>query len=332
MGIIKRGKYYWIDVRIKGKRIRRSLNTTNKPVALLRFSEQREELLAESEGRKVKFSEFCKKYLNWAWSSKPASADREQQRLIKIQAFFQDLGIIQLDEITPYHIEQLRTKLNDDGLSKATVNRYLQILRGLFYKAIDWEAYNKPNPLKKIKFYKENPTVNPLTEDQAEKIICAAEEISREYRSSLQKSFHDICMLAVNTGLRKSEILNLKWKDFRGNEISVNGKGDKNRCIPLNLEAKAIIIKQPRKTEWVFDIPNRHQASLFKRTVGQIKKRTGIDFHFHLLRHHFTTKLIEKGIDFITISELLGHSKTTTTLIYSHTNRDRKERAVKALE
>ena len=316
MGIIKRGKYYWIDVRIKGKRIRRSLNTTNKPVALLRFSEQREELLAECEGRKVKFSEFCKKYLDWAWSSKPGSADREQQRLSKIQAFFQDLGIIQLDEITPYHIEQLRTRLMDNDLSKATINRYMQILRGLFYKAIDWEAYNKPNPLKKIKFYKENPTVNPLTDDQTKKIICAAEEISREYRSSLQKSFHDICMLAVNTGLRKSEILNLKWKDFRGKEILVNGKGDKNRHIPLNLGAKAIIIKQPRKNEWVFDIPNRHQPDLFKRTVQQIRKRTGIDFHFHLLRHHFTTKLIEKGIDFITISELLGHSKTSTSLIY----------------
>jgi len=332
MGIIKRGKYYWLDIRIKGKRIRRSLNTTNKPVALFRFSEQREELLAECEGRKVKFSEFCKKYLDWAWTSKPASAIREEQRLSKIQDFFQNLGIAYLDEITPYHIELLRTRLNDNGLSKATINRYMQLLRGLFYKAIDWEAYNKPNPLKKIKFYKENPTINPLTEAQAKRIIYAAEEISREPHSSLQKSFHDICMLAVNTGLRKSEILNLKWKDFRGNEISVNGKGDKKRCIPLNLGAKAIIIKQPKKTEWVFDVPNRHQSSLFKRTVEQIKKRTGIDFHFHLLRHLFATKLIEKGIDFITISELLGHSKISTSLIYSHTNKDRKERAVKALE
>jgi len=56
-------------------------------------------------------------------------------------------------------------------------------------------------------------------------------------------------MLAVNTGLRKSEIMNLKWMDFKGNEISVKGKADKNRRIPLNLGAKAIIIKQPRKTE-----------------------------------------------------------------------------------
>jgi len=332
MGIIKRGNYYWLDIRIKGKRIRRSLKATTKPVALFHFNKLREELLAEYEGRKVKFSEFCKKYLDWAWSSKPASALREQQRLIKIQDFFQNLGIAYLDEITPYHIEQLRTRLKDEDLSKATVNRYLQILRGLFYKAIDWEAYNKPNPLKKVKFYKENPTVNPLTEAQAKKIIYAADEISREPHSSLQKLFPDICILAMNTGLRKSEILNLKWRDFRGNEISVKGKGDKNRRMPLNLGAKAIIIKQPKKTEWVFDISNRHQPHLFRRTVEHIRKRTGIDFHFHLLRHLFATKLIEKGIDFITISELLGHSKTNTSLIYSHTNKGRKERAVKALE
>jgi len=342
MSLIKRDKYYWLDIRIDGKRVRRSLNTSRKPVALIRYKEKREELLAEHNGSKVRFSDFCKKYLDWARTSKPASALREEQRLDKIQKFFAALQIVYLDEITPLHIERLKAELRKTGLindpekqrevSKATVNRYLQLLRGLFYKAIDWEIYNKQNPLKKIKFHREDTVIVPLSDIQVERIIHAAREISREPRSSLQSLFCDVCMLAINTGMRKSEILNLKWRDLNGDELLVNGKGGKIRHVPLNLEAKAILTRQSKKIEWVFDIPNRHQPDLFRRTVGQIRKKTGVDFHFHLLRHYFATKLIGNGIDFVTVAELLGHSKISTSLIYSHTDKERKKKAVEALE
>ena len=163
MGISKHGKIYWLDIRIKGKRIRRSLRTENTNEALARYAPLREKLLEKHLGEKVKFSDFCKKYLDWAWSSKPASALREHQRLGKIQDFLQGLEIVNLDDITPYHIEQLKAELKEGKLSKATINRYLQILRGLFYRAIDWEIYRKPNPLKKIRFYKEERTIQGLS-------------------------------------------------------------------------------------------------------------------------------------------------------------------------
>jgi integrase len=132
--------------------------------------------------------------------------------------------------------------------------------------------------------------------------------------------------------MRKSEILELKWKDIKEDEIEITGKGSRRRVIPLNSSARGIIKRQPKKDEYVFDLSNRYQADLFRRTIGQIRKRTGIDFHFHLLRHYFTTRLIEKGIDFVTVGELLGHSKITTSLIYSHTDKERKKKAVSLLE
>jgi hypothetical protein len=163
MTLSKLGKYYWLDIRIKGKRIRRSLNTDNKLEALGRYKEKKDELLAEFDKSKTKFSDFCKKYLDWAWSSKPASTLREEQRLEKIKDFFRSIEIEYIDEITPYHIEQLKAYLRKEipitkqkkGVSKATTNRYLQILRGMFYKAIDWEIYKGPNPVKKVKFFRE---------------------------------------------------------------------------------------------------------------------------------------------------------------------------------
>ncbi|GAH35113.1 unnamed protein product, partial [marine sediment metagenome] len=134
--------------------------------------------------------------MEWAWSSKPASALREQQRLRKIQAFFKGLEITFLDDITPYHIEKFKFKLNEGKLSKATVNRYLQILRGLFYKAIEWEVYHKANPLRKVRFYKEVSPSEALTDAQVKKVMQAAREISDNPHSPLQRAFYDICALA----------------------------------------------------------------------------------------------------------------------------------------
>jgi integrase len=329
----KIGRRYYLDLRIGGKRFRRSLKTDNKFEAIDRFREKKENLFIQYKEKRLTFDDLCQKYLEWAWSSKPASTRREEQRLKKIKEYFAGLGLVYISDISPYHVELLRKKLHERNLSRATINRYLQILRGMFYKAIDWELYSGLNPLKKIRFYKENSRIKSLTKDEINLItIVTKDQISKTPKSPLQKAFADIVLLALNTGMRKGEILNLRWENLKGDEIEVIGKGNKARIIPLNKAALDLITKQPRKNDYVFDIPNRHQQDLFRRTVGQIKKRTGINFHFHLLRHYFATSLIEKGIDLITVSAILGHSKLTTSLIYSHTDKNRMKNAVQLLE
>jgi len=332
MAIKKKGSHYWLDIRIKGKRIRRSLGTNEYSLAIEKAQDLQQKLKREYDSPSVRFSDFKKKYLEWAWSSKPASADREDQRLRKTQSFFDNLGIVHLDEITPYHIEQLRTKLKNDGLEKSTINRYLQLLRGLFYRAIDWEVYQKQNPLKKVKFYREESRVRALSKEDMARVIEAARSISLELGSPAQKAIYEIILLAVNTGLRKSELLNLRWRDIRDNEILVKGKGDKKRLVPLNQSAQEIIFKQPRRGEFIFDIPNRHLPHLFRRTTDRIKVITGLDFSLHDCRHFFATALLEKGVDLVTIAEILGHSRATISLIYSHTDPERKRRAVDLLK
>ena len=341
----KVGKYYWLDIRIDGKRIRRSLRTDNRTHAIHKAERLRSQLLNERGSKDIRFDEFCKQYIEYAWNEKPKSALKEEQRLEKIKAFWtREFQIKRLSDITPYHIEQLKAALkagklsegrskdkDNKELSKATVNYYLQLLRGMFYKAIDWEIYSKQNPLKKVRFYKLNTRREVLSRSQINKVIEASREISQSPLSPLQKVFYDLVILAINTGMRKSEILNLRWKDINNNELSVRGKGDKIRSVPLNQEALRILGSQPRKNEYVFDIPNRNKHDLFSRTTRKIKKRSGLDFHFHLLRHYFATSLVEKNIDIVTISELLGHSKLSTTMIYSHTDKERKQRAVESL-
>lgn len=332
MGISKHGKIFWLDIRIKGKRIRRSLETENRNIALSRYAPLRKKLLEKHLGEKVKFSDFCDQYLDWAWSSKPKIALKEKQRLKRIQGFFDKLGIAYLEDITPYHIEKLKADLQLKGLKKSTINGWLQILRGLFYRAIDWEVYTKPNPLKKVRFFKPQSIIQGLSKADLVRILEAAKVIQDAPLSQLQKIFYDLVMFGLNTGMRRSEVLNLTWKSVKDDTVEIIGKGEKKRTVPLNRVAKEIILKQPRREEFVFNVENRNNASLFHNTTRRIEKIAGVKFHYHLLRHCFTSSLVERGVDFVTIGAILGHSTITMSLIYSHTDEDRKKKAVSLLE
>ena len=328
MTLIRRGRTYWIDVRVSGKRIRRSLETDDKTLALYRYKEKHEQILLEYSGKKAGFSTFCDKYIEWAWSSHPASASHESQRLNKIKEFFIGMGIIYLEDITPYHIEQLKVELKSWGLSKTTVNHYLQLLRGLFNRAIEWDVYDKQNPLKRVRWLKATPNVESLSAADVEKVIRAAREISRNPKTQVQKVILDVILFALNTGLRKSEIIMLKWKNIKGDEIIIKGKGEKIRSVPLNSISQAILEKQIQKNSFVFDIPGRYQKDVLNWTIKKIEKSIGRRFHLHLLRHYFASRLVAKGVDFITVASILGHSKTMTSLGYMHTDKERKKKAV----
>ena len=332
MSISRHGKIYWLDIRVKGKRIRRSLHTTNKFEALDKYKEKKDELIGEHEGKKTRFSSFCKQYLEWAWSSKPKIALKEQQRLRRIQSFFQDLEIVYLEDITPYHIEKLKADLQMKGLKKSTVNGWLQILRGMFYRAIDWEVYTKPNPLKKVRFYRVQRAVQGLSKEDMTRVLEAARTISETPLSQLQKIFYDLIVFGLNTGMRRSEVLNLTWGSVKNDSVEITGKGDKKRTVPLNSVAKEIILKQPRREKFIFNVENRNNASLLHNTTRRLEKIAGVKFHYHLLRHSFTSMLVERGVDFITIGAILGHSSIPMSLIYAHTDEERKKRAVEMLE
>ena len=331
MSISKHGKIFWLDIRIKDKRIRRSLKTENRNEALARYAPLREKLLEKHLGEKVKFSDFCEQYLEWAWSSKPKIALKEKQRLLKIESFLTQQGIKYLDDITPYHIEQLKADLLARGLKKSTVNGWLQILRGMFYRAIDWEVYTKPNPLKKVRFFKPQSAVQGLSKEEIARVLEAARTISESPLSAIQVCFYDVVVLALNTGLRRSELLNLKWKDIKDDSLRIKGKGDKFRDVPLNSTAKEIIMKQQRRDEFVFNVPNRNNATVLHNTTRKVSRISGVDFHLHLCRHFMASKLLELGIDIVTVGGILGHSQIATILLYTHTSKEKMKNAIDKL-
>jgi len=330
--IKKRGKRFWLDVWISGKRIRRSLKTDEYSLALERARDLAESLRRGSRSRDIGLKEIVAQYYDWAKIQKPTSAREEKYRLDRMIEYFKNLDLNYLGDISPFHIEKMRSWLLENKKSRATVNRHCQLLRSLFYRAIDWEVFHGQNPVRKIKFFKERPEIHDLSAEDIKRIMAGAMAVASSAQSPAQKIIPDFIELAFMTGLRKSEILNLKWRNVRDEEIEIRGKGEKQRLVPINGRAKKIIFKQPRTGEFVFDIPNRHQPDLFRRTIKQIRKRSGVPFHLHLCRHTFATRLLAAGVDIVTIAEILGHGSSMTSLLYSHTSPDRKKQAVKLLE
>jgi len=239
--IKKVGNFFWLDTYINKKRVRHSLHTKDRNLAVHRAAKLQRELEVEANKEDMSFEAFCKKYIKYAWDEKPSSARAEELRLNKIKKFFKKLGIHFLSDIKIFHIEQLKTELRETGLnkkkrgvSKATVNRYLQLLRGMFYKAEAWEIYEGKNPLRQVRFYRENPQTEALAPERLKEVLQIAQDISDNPQSALQKEFYTMCVLAVNTGMRRSEVLNLRWENIKEGEIKIKGKGDKSRAIPIN--------------------------------------------------------------------------------------------------
>jgi integrase len=336
------GKFYWLDFWVGKKRIRRSLKTSEHSLAIARANELTRKYRAEAKISTTSLRDFAARYLEWARETKPASWPAERLRLDKMLNLFDDLKVKNLDEVTAYHIEQIRAMLKTRTIikgeesrkvdrSKTTLNRYLQILRGMFYRAIDWEIIPGPNPLRKVKFAREGAKIHPLTNEQVKMIMDEATAISKKPESPIQKILPDLLTFILNTGLRRSEALNLKWEDIRAAEARVLGKGAKLRTVPLNTIALGIINKQPRSGHYVFDIPNRSSGSLLRRTMDAISKKAGVRAGLHLFRHAFATRLLASGVDIVTISEILGHGRIFISLLYSHSDLARKRHAVDSL-
>lgn len=347
MIIKKRGGVYHCDLWTGTERIRKSLHTSEYSLAIARAHELAREAKARS-GRPaggVSLADFTKKYIEWAWQTKPSSARTEEYRSAHILEWFKGQGVTRLEDITSYHVEQLRAWVrekdrrrkadesgNQGASSKATANRYCAQLRTMFNRAADWRIYDGPNPVKRVRFYKENGKARPVEESELQAILKAAREIAAKPWSPAQRSIADLIEFGVHTGLRLHELLSLKWRQIRDDELDITGKGEKRRSVPLNATARVILGRQPRRGEFVWDIPNRASQAVLRKTIVRLRKLSGVaHFHMHLTRHYFMTALLAAGADLQTIADLMGHSRITTALIYAHGSPERRKSAVERL-
>jgi integrase len=142
-------------------------------------------------------------------------------------------------------------------------------------------------------------------------------------------------LLSINTGLRRGEVLKLRWRsvDFNRRLLTVEGldaKSRQTRHVPLNDEAMSVL------QGWHDQSVNR--ARVFDMTTGfrtawqNLLKRASITrFRWHDLRHHFASMLVQRGVPLNTVRDLLGHSTVQMSLRYAHLAPDQRREAVAKL-
>ncbi|MFC1699909.1 tyrosine-type recombinase/integrase, partial [Candidatus Omnitrophota bacterium] len=228
-----------------------------------------------------------------------------------------------LYEITQLSVEKFKVERAKE-VKPATVNRALARLKSIFNKAIDWGKFKGINPVKGVKFFKEdNKRLRYLEKEEIAKLL-------KNCRGHLKP----IVILALNTGMRKGEILNLKWQDidFRRGIIHLYmTKNDEKREIPMNEAVKTALLKVRKNPDssYVFNRYNNKPFLNVRKSFWTALEKSGIiNFRFHDLRHTFASHLVMSGVDLNTARELMGHKSLEMTLRYSHLSPDHKKRAV----
>lgn len=254
-------------------------------------------------------------------------------------------GNMIVQKITPCKIEQFKDFLKTERNSKnSTINHYLTLMSKMFNIGID-NGIVRNNPLQKVgKLREDNNKTRYLTIAEEKRLF---KEIEREYevldRDTKQNKFvqpylylKPIIITALQTGMRRGEIFNLKWENINMEQNFIElleTKSGKARKIPISPTLNNVFKNIKRTSEFVFVNPKTNQPYIdLKKSFHTVIDRAGIkNFRFHDLRHTVATRLVEKNIDLLVVKDILGHSKVTTTQRYAHPVPQRKLDAINIL-
>ena len=218
--------------------------------------------------------------------------------------------------------------LYDRKITKSSISRKLSSIRGL-YNYLVREDIIKENHFNKIQNPKRELYLPKfLKDEELDKIfsVCNSNNPTEE-RDTL------IIELLYATGVRVSELVNIKIKDINREEklIKVLGKGNKERMVIYNNHTKKALDTYLKdgynyfnKKSSEYLILNKNGNKLSERYIREIinKKvsQASLDIKIspHTLRHTFATDILENGADLMTVKELLGHESLNTTSIYTH--------------
>jgi integrase/recombinase XerD len=253
--------------------------------------------------------------------------------LLKFTAFLRHRSVA-LESATRDHIRDFLAELGKNGLTARSRARHLVSVRGFFrFLLKDGRVGN--DPAAEIDLPQIGHSLpRHLAEGEVDALLAQPD-------SSAPAGLRDKAMLELlyATGLRVSELVNLRWEDFDPNLgiLRCVGKGSKERLIPVGksaLKAVEAYVRSGRPSL----LKNRATPSLFVNRRGgrlsrvgfwKILARYGRDAGIttpltpHLVRHSFATHLLERGADLRSIQLLLGHSDISTTQIYTHVMKER---------
>ena len=231
------------------------------------------------------------------------------------------MGDLRLDKVGVREIEGFLAQKKEEA-SEWTARKYYIHLASAFETAKRWN-YIKENLFRKVE--------KPKTRD-IQPVYLSKVEMRTLLKAIDDIQFKNVCLVALYTGMRLGELLNLQWCDVDlvsrvihiGNSDTFTTKTRKNRSIPMNDQLHALLceMKDRRSSELVLHSQGKYLSpeSSSQRDLRHTSEHSELNdkLHFHSLRHTFASWLVQDGVSLYEVQKLLGHSNIAVTQVYSH--------------
>jgi integrase len=282
------------------------------------------------------FNDLCTLYVK-NFGTQKAFNTSKRYLLEVVKGHFGDR---KLSQITYLDLETYRNKRKATPTwgtkprTDASVNREMALISHMLNKAAEWGLLEN-SPFKKGKrlmLKENNHRLRFLTESEIEALLKACDDL-KTYSPHLSP----IVETALLTGMRRGELLSLKWEQIRNGFIYLTEtKSGKARQIPINDRLAGVLrgVRQGNqlKSPYVFCDSQGRRFYQVRRSFTSVCRRAGIEaFRFHDLRHTFASQLVMNGVSLKAVQELLGHADIKMTMRYSHLSQAHLQDAVAVL-
>jgi integrase len=333
---------YRVEVRLKGFPSQRA--TFQRLTDAKRWVQDTESAIREgryfktAQARKHTLGELVDRYIGEVLPTKPKAGDRKTQ----LKWFKSEIGPYTLADITASKITECRKKLESepnkrgDLRSPATVNRYLAALSHAFTVAVNEWGWLDDSPMRKVS----RPTEprgrvrflsDDVTNPSGEKIPGERTRLLEACEASNNPYLYPVVVLALSTGMRRNEIMGLRWPDVdlnAGRLVLHETKNGERRGVPLVGKALNLLREHSKvrrlDTDLLFPSKVKPQKPMDLRAtwLSAVAKARIEDFHFHDLRHTAASYLAMNGASLAEIAEILGHKTLQMVKRYAHLSQE----------
>jgi integrase len=244
-------------------------------------------------------------------------------------------GDMKISDITQSAVADLHIKIGNSS-GKSMANQIVTLLGMILNKAIEWEVLDKRNPTQYVKKYREQSRDRFLQSHELPLFIEAVEQEERLFR--------DFFFILLLTGQRKTNVLEMKWKDLNLKDqywLIPETKNGEPLMVPLVNDAVEILKERKKHATsnvWVFESETSESGRLVdpKKAWARIRKRSGLeDLRMHDLRRTMGSYQTILGASGFIVAKSLGHKSLKSTEIYARLNinpvRESMERASRVL-
>lgn len=320
MALYKRKNIWWIDISHGGKRLQQSTGTTDKVAAKQIHDHRKSELWKEKFLDQRPDRSWVEAVIRWMVEAKHKRSLKDDMSHLRWLDPY--LKSYLLRDITRDMLDNIADIKLQEGVSTASVNRMLEVVRAILRKAErEWDWLERA-PLVRMR-QEDTRRIRWLTKEEAAILVL-----------ELPVHLRDMVVFSLATGLRKSNVTNLKWSDVDLIKRHALVHPDESKTskaipVPLNDSAVEVIRRQIGKhTEYVFTYKGNRILQCNTQAWKKALKRAGIEnFRWHDLRHTWASWHVQNGTSLQELQQLGGWSSYEMVLRYAHLSSDHLKEA-----